>query len=143
MHRSHHAGILAAAATLLLAAAAWAKSDGPVIVLPNSYYVQPDQGNQSRIVKRNGAAVLPGHVAAYAVAGDIVAGALGDAPPWGPLYTNDRPFTGQPDTRYFILETSTGKLETDLDQASWRKRLTELGVPGDFRLYPVPPWQQE
>ena len=131
-----------AAAALLVCAGAWAKYDGPVIVLPNSYYVQPDKGNQSRIVKRNGSAVLPGHIAAYAVSGDIVAGALGDAPAWGPLFTNDRAFVGNADTRYFILDTATGKLESDLDQAAWRKRLTELGVPEDFRLYPVPPWQQ-
>ncbi|HTY50023.1 MAG TPA: hypothetical protein VMB48_10055 [Steroidobacteraceae bacterium] len=147
MPRSHHVVILAAAATLLLGATACATAratyEGPVIVLPNSYYVRPDQGNQSKIVKRNGSPLLPGHIAAYAVSGDIVAGALGDAPAWGPLYTNDRPFDGTADTRYFILDTSTGKLETGLDKAAWQARLMQLGVPGDFRIYPVPPWQQQ
>jgi hypothetical protein len=145
MHRSHHVhvGMLALAASLVISACAWAKSvEGPVIVLPNSYYLLPDKADQTLIVKRNGSPLLPGHVAAYAVSGNIVAGALGDAPPWNGNFTNDRPFEGGADTRYFILETDTGKLETNLDQAAWHKRLQELGVSSDFRIYPVPAWQQ-
>ncbi len=111
----------------------------PVVVLPNGYYLQPDKSAQSEIVKRGGTMVVPAPVAAYAVSGYIVAGALGSAPPG--LYF-DLAFTGHPNTQYFILDTTTGKLETDLNAAQWQERLKDLGVPSDFQIYPPLPWQQ-
>lgn len=113
---------------------------GPVLVLPNSYYLKPDKGAQTELVKRGGSQVLPSPVAAYAVYGNIVAGALGKAPSWTPRFTDDRPFKGGADTRYFILETLSGKLESNLSQDEWHKRLQALGVPSDFEIYPAPPW---
>jgi hypothetical protein len=91
-------------------------------------------------VKHDGSRLLPGTIAAYAVSGQLVAGALGTVPPAGHQVTNDLDFTGTPDTRYFILDTGTGKLETDLDEAAWRKRLLELGQH-DMHIYPPLPWQ--
>ncbi|MGB6452730.1 MAG: hypothetical protein WBE92_18420 [Steroidobacteraceae bacterium] len=114
----------------------------PVVALPNGYYLQPDAQDQSQIVKRGGSHVLPASVAAYAVSGYLVAGALGDAPPSSRLYTNDLAFTGSTDTRYFILDTSSGKLESNLTAPAWHERLKELGVPADFQIYPPLPWQQ-
>ena len=96
---------------------------GPVVVLPNSYYLQPDQGGQTKLVKHNGSRLLPGTIAAYVVSGQIVIGALGPVPSDSRDITNDLEFTGTKDTRYFILDTATGKLETGLDEATWRTRI--------------------
>jgi hypothetical protein len=113
---------------------------GPVVVLPNGYYLQPDKSDQSEIVKRGGERVLEDPVAAYAVSGYIVAGALGPSPKGSSQYA-DLAFTGGADTRYFILDTTSGKLESNLDGAAWQRRLKELGVPSDFQIYPPLPWQ--
>jgi len=118
-----------------------AKVSGPVVVLPNSYYLQPDKDGQTKLVKHNGDRLLPGTVAAYTVTGQFVTGALGTVPASDRAFTNDLDFTGTKDTRYFILDTSTGKLETDLDEATWHKRLQDLGVHVDVHIYPPLPWQ--
>jgi hypothetical protein len=115
---------------------------GPVIALPNSYYLQPaDKGQQTELVRRDGQRVLQGHVVAYAVSGHVVAGALGDAP-HSRSYTNELPYKGSADTRYFILDTTTGKIESGLDEAAWHSRLKTLGVRDDFSIYTPLPWQQ-
>jgi hypothetical protein len=114
---------------------------GPVVVLPNSYYLQPDGGRQTRLVKRDGSRVLPGTIAAYVVSGQIVAGAIGVVPDSAHHFTNDLEFSGTPDTRYFILDTASGKLESNLDEAAWHKRLQELGVHFELHIYPPLPWQ--
>jgi len=114
---------------------------GPVVVLPNSYYLQPDQGGQTKLVKHNGSRLLPGTIAAYVVSGQIVIGALGPVPAASRDITNDLEFTGTKDTRYFILDTASGKLETDLDEATWRMRIKELGLRTDLQIYPPLPWQ--
>jgi hypothetical protein len=119
-----------------------AKVTGPVVVLPNSYYLQPDQGGQTKLVKHDGSRVLPGTIAAYIVSGQIVVGALGQTPAYSHDYSNDLEFTGKPETRYFILDTASGKLETDLEEAAWKKRLQELGLSADLHIYPPLAWQQ-
>lgn len=111
------------------------------VALPNGYYLQPDKDNQSQIVKRGGRIVLPGPIAAYAVTGYIVAGALGKSPPPGHVYA-DLPYTGSPNSRYFVLDTASGKLESDLDGTEWHARLKDLGAPADFAIYPPLPWPQ-
>jgi len=113
----------------------------PVVVLPNGYYVQPDKQEQSEIVKRGGRVVLPGPIAAYATSGDVVTGALGTAPTAGRLYS-DQPYAGSADTRYFILDTASGKLESNLDAMQWRDRLKTIGAPSDLEIYPPLPWNQ-
>ena len=133
---------LAYASLLLVAMSTFAASvSGPVVVLPNSYYLQPDKGGQTRLVKHDGSRLLPGTIAAYTVTGQFVTGALGVVPDASRSFTNDLDFAGTADTRYFILDTSSGKLETDLDEATWRKRLQELGVHADVHIYPPLPWQ--
>jgi hypothetical protein len=114
---------------------------GPVVVLPNSYYLQPDKAGQTKLTKRDGSRVLPGTVAAYVVSGQFVVGAIGAVPASSHEYTNDLEFTGGPDTRYFILDTTSGKLESDLDEAAWHKRLLELSQRADLHIYPPLPWQ--
>ncbi len=111
-----------------------------LVALPNGYSLQPDKGARSEIVKRDNRSVVPAPIAAYAVSGNVVAGALGEPAPNSRLYTNDLPFKGGPDTRYFVLDTTTGKLDTNLDEAAWKKRLEALGVPSDFRIYAPLPW---
>jgi hypothetical protein len=114
---------------------------GPVVVLPNSYYLQPDKGGQTKLVKHDGSRLLPGHVAAYLVSGQMVVGAIGELPPSAHDFTNDLEFTGGSDTRYFILDTASGKLESNLDAATWHKRMQELGLPSEVHIYPPLPWQ--
>ncbi len=114
---------------------------GPVVVLPNSYYLQPDKTGQTQLVKHDGSRLLSGTVAAYVVSAQLVVGAIGTTPPPGHQYTNDLEFTGTPETRYFILDTVSGKLETGLDEAAWHKRLQELGQRADLHIYPPLPWQ--
>jgi hypothetical protein len=133
---------LACASLLLFAMSAFAAAvSGPVVVLPNSYYLQPDKGGQTRLVKHDGSRLLPGTIAAYTVAGQFVTGALGVVPDSSRSFTNDLDFAGTADTRYFILDTSSGKLETDLDEATWHKRLQDLGVHTEVHIYPPLPWQ--
>ncbi len=115
---------------------------GAVVVLPNSFYLQPDQAGQTKLVKHDGSRLLPGTVAAYTVTGQIVAGAIGAVPAVTHQFTNDLEFSGGPDTRYFILDTASGKLESNLDEAAWHKRLQELGVHSEVHLYPPLPWQK-
>lgn len=137
-------GSLVFAAVLIVSLSSCATTPtGPVLVLPNSYYLKPDKAAQTALVKRGGTRVFPSNVAAYAVYGNIVAGALGKAPVWASRFTDDRVFNGGPDTRYFILETQSGKLESNLSKDEWRKRLQALGVPADFQVYPVPSWTSE
>lgn len=73
---------LAVASLFMIAISASAGSvSGPVVVLPNSYYLQPDQGGQTKLVKRDGKRLLPGTIAAYVVSGQLVVGAIGATPP--------------------------------------------------------------
>jgi hypothetical protein len=102
--------------------------------------MQPDKVAQSEIVKRDGQRIVPAPIAAYAVSGTVVSGALGEPAANSRLYTNDLAFSGKPETRYFVLDTTTGKLDTNLDEATWKKRLQELGVPTDLHLYAPLPW---
>ena len=106
-----------------------------VVALPNGYYMQPNKAAQASIVKRSGSTVVPGPVAAYAVYRHIVMGALGAPSALSRAYTNDLPFRGGADTRYFVLDTSTGKLDTDLTESAWKQRLEALGAPGALEIY--------
>jgi hypothetical protein len=113
-----------------------------VIALPNGYYLQPDQKGQTELTKRSGERVTSDPVAAYGVSGEIVTGAFGEEPRAGShSYLNDLPFSGSPQTRYFVLDTRSGRLDQNLDPAAWHRRLQELGTPRDFTIYAVLPWQ--
>ncbi len=133
--------LLLASLVLVTMSATAATVTGPVVVLPNSYYLQPDKDGQTKLVKHDGSRLLPGHIAAYLVTGQMVIGAIGEVPPATHQFTNDLEFTGGPDTRYFILDTSSGKLEANLDEAAWRKRIQELGQSSPVHIYPPLPWQ--
>jgi hypothetical protein len=126
-------------AVLMIALSAVAATvTGPVVVLPNSYYLQPDKGGQTKLVKHDGSRLLHGGIAAYAVSGQFVVGAVGAMPEH--QFGNDQEFTGTADSRYFILDTASGKLESDLDEAAWHKRFQDLGLRVDLHLYPPLPW---
>ncbi len=145
MHRRSvgETGLLALAILLTIATVSCATAPvGPVVALPNGYYLRPDKAGQSEIVKRGSDDSLLGPVAAYAVSGNLVAGALGDTSASSREYTNDLPFSGTAGTRYFILDTQSGTLEPNLDPAAWQMRLQQLGVPSDFEIYPPLPWTQ-
>jgi len=131
---------VAALFTLALASCATTPAR-PVVVLPNGYYLTPDQNEQSEIIKRGGRVVLPGPIAAYATSRNLVTGALGMGPTAGRLYS-DQPYKGGPDTRYFILDTTDGKLQSNLDAMQWKDGLKALGAPADLEIYPPLPWNQ-
>ena len=114
---------------------------GPVIALPNAYYLQPDPQGQTELAGRDGHLILPAPIAAYAVTGEIVAGALGKSVHESRSYANDLPFRGGSDTRYFVLDTRSGRLDRDLDEATWQRRLSELGVAHPPEIYSPLPWQ--
>lgn len=112
-----------------------------VVALPNGYYLQPTQEAETALVKRGGREVLKESIAAYAVSGNVVAGALGKRDPKSRIYTNDWPYQGTPESRYFVLDTINGKLDAGLEEAAWRARLAELGVNQELRIYaPKLPW---
>jgi hypothetical protein len=50
-------------------------------------------------------------------------------------YTNDLPYKGSAATRYFVLDTRTGKLDTGLDEAAWKMRLAALELPSPVELH--------
>ena len=124
---------------LVLAACA-TSAQTAVVALPNGYYLQPDSKHQTEIVKRGGRVVLQGPIAAYAVSATVVTGAVGPPSAASNSYTNDLPFAPKEDTRYFVLDTDSGKLDRDLDAASWEQRLKALGVPTPLRIYAPLKW---
>jgi hypothetical protein len=111
------------------------QSAKPVVALPNGYYLQLNAKQQTEIVKRGGKRVLPGPIAAYAVTGELVVGALGEPSAASGAYPNDLPFQGKTDTRYFVLETRSGHLETQLDSGAWQNVLQTLGAATPLRIY--------
>jgi hypothetical protein len=130
--------ILGSFALVLSACATSAQT--AVVALPNGYYLQPDKARQTELVKRGGKLVLPAPIAAYAVSSTVVAGAEGAPSAASYSYTNDLPFEGKAETRYFVLDTNSGKLEKDLDAAAWEQRLKALGVTTPMRIYAPLKW---
>jgi hypothetical protein len=106
-----------------------------VIALPNGYYLQPNKAGGLSLAKRRGGAMVRESIAAYAVVRQVVTGALGEPPPLHRYYTNDLPFKGTADTRYFVLDTTSGKLDTGLDEAAWKARVAALGLPPTIELH--------
>jgi hypothetical protein len=106
-----------------------------VIALPNGYYLQPTKSGALALETRRGKEVVKGPIAAYAVMRQVVTGALGEPPPLNRHYTNDLPYKGSPDTRYFVLDTTTGKLDSGLDEAAWTMRMKALDLPAPVELH--------
>jgi len=114
------------AANLLLTSCA---TSAPfVVALPNGYYLLRDRATHVALVKRGGGTVVAGPIAAYAVAGNVVAGCVGGWQRQSFGYSNESPFPDSADCRYFILDTPTARMETDLAPEAWRARLETYGV---------------
>ncbi len=114
-------------AAVLLAACADLRASPPLAVaLPNGYAIERDHAGQLTLVDRRGKALVA-PVAAYAVDRQIVSGLTGPAPNVGSAYPNDTPVPASPDPRYFVLDTSSGRLETGLMLDAWKARLGQLG----------------
>jgi hypothetical protein len=105
-----------------------------VVALPNGYYLQRDRESNVDLVKRGGGTLVNGPIAAYAVANNVVGGCVGEWPPRAFGYPNETPFPDSSDCRYFILDTPTGRIETDLSPTAWRSRLKQYGAPEDLRI---------
>jgi hypothetical protein len=131
---------LVGALALLLATACAISAQTAVVALPNGYYLQPNSKRETELIKRGGKIVIPAPIAAYAVSATLVAGAQGAPSAESRSYTNDLPFEGKAETRYFVLDTSSGKLEKDLDAAAWEARLKALGVTTPLRIYAPLKW---
>jgi hypothetical protein len=102
-------------------------------VLPNGYLINRDKAAQTRIVKRSGGVVVAGPIAGYGVYRDVVAGNVG--PVVTPGSGNVAPPADQ-SRSYFVLDTASGKLDTNLDAMAWNKRLKELGAPTSPEISP-------
>jgi hypothetical protein len=107
----------------------------PAIALPNGYYLQPTKTQQLALVKGSGSRAVLEPIAAYSVCGQAVIGATGASLPLHREYTDDLPFKGAADTRYFVLNTETGKIESGLDEATWKTRVTPLCALTGTDLY--------
>jgi hypothetical protein len=105
-----------------------------VVALPNGYYLQRDRNSNVALVKRGGRTLIPGPIAAYAVANDVVAGCVGEWPPRIVGYPNEMPFPDSADCRYFILDTRSQRIETNLAPDVWRGRLKEYGAPPTLEI---------
>lgn len=105
-----------------------------VVALPNGYYLEKKKGADLALVKRRGGTVVKGPIAAYGIHRAIIAGAVGEWPPRPSGYPNETPFPENADAKYFILDSATGKVETDLSLADWKERLKALGAPEPFRI---------
>jgi hypothetical protein len=126
-------GSLAALAWVLITAGLHAcATAGPapfVVALPNGYYLKRDSQSQIDLIRRGGRQVIRGPIAAYAVDHDVVAGCVGEWPARPSGYPNETLFPDSPDCRYFILDTVSGRLETDMDPQTWRAKLAQVGAP--------------
>jgi hypothetical protein len=135
---AHIGRLFACIVTLALSACAtpWSKS---VVALPNGYYLRARQAGDIWIVKGDAHSAAVGPIAAYSVLNSVVAGALGEVPEVYRTHSNDLEFKGTTTTRYFLLDTASGKLESDLDEAAWQARVAPLSRLGPVRLYaPLP-----
>ena len=105
-----------------------------VVALPNGYYLQRDRSSKVALVTRSGRTLVPGPIAAYAVANTVIAGCVGEWPPRPFGYPNESPYPDSPDCRYFILDTPTGRMETSLSPEAWRSKLKQYGAPESLRI---------
>ena len=122
-------------AVLGLGMASCATSPPPAaIALPNGYYMEHDKASQARIVKRGGKVVVPGPIAAYGVHRALVVGAVGEWAPKEGGYPNASPYKGTPDSRYFLLDTTSGTVDKGLQEDDWRIRMGQRGVPASFDI---------
>jgi hypothetical protein len=132
--RSHTRWPLWAAVALSLLVSACATSAPFVVALPNGYYLQRDRAANVALVKRGGRTLIPGPIAAYSVANNIVAGCVGEWPRRFFAYPNESPFPDSADCRYFILDTPSGRTEKNLTPEAWRSRLKEYGAPQTLQI---------
>ncbi len=77
---------------------------------------------------------MAGPIAAYDVEGNLVVGAVGKWPERGFSYPNEAPFADTPEAKYFILDTTSGQLESGLDPKSWRERLKTQGASETLKI---------
>ena len=133
--RSHTRRPLGAAVVVVsFLVSACAASAPFVVALPNGYYLQRDRASDVALVKRGGRTLIPGPIAAYSVANNIVAGCVGEWPRRFVGYPNESPFADSADCRYFILDTPSGRMEKDLTPQAWRARLKEYGAPQTLQI---------
>jgi hypothetical protein len=105
-----------------------------VVVLPNGYLIDRDRSSNTRIVKRSGGLVVQGPIAGYTVLRNVVTGYVGDPPPEGS--TAPTPAPAEKAAKYFVLDTTSGKVDNSLDTTAWNSRLKELGAPASPEITP-------
>jgi hypothetical protein len=131
---SHTRWALWAAVAVSWLVSACATSAPFVVALPNGYYLQRDRASNVALVKRVGRILIPGPIAAYSVANNVVAGCVGEWPRRSFAYPNESPFPDSADCRYFILDTPSGRLEKNLTPETWRSRVKEYGAPQTLQI---------
>jgi hypothetical protein len=105
-----------------------------VVVLPNGYLIDRDKSSNTRIVKRSGAVVVQGPIAGYTVVQNVVTGYVGVPPPVGTTVPDPPP--EEKAAKYFVLDTTSGKVDNNLDTAAWKSRLEQLGAPASLVITP-------
>lgn len=105
-----------------------------VVALPNGYLINRDRSANTRIVKRSGGVVVQGPIAGYTVVRNVVTGYVGDPPPVDSIVPTSAP--AEKAAKYFVLDTTSGKVDSSLDAAAWNNRLKELGAPASPEITP-------
>ena len=120
---------------LSMSLAAWANP--PLLVaLPNDYHIERTRSGELVLENARGKALIS-PLAGYAVYGVIVTGLAGPEPHNDGSYANDTPLPESSEPRYFILDTSTGQLQSGLSAQDWKARLKALGTTDAPEIHAV------
>lgn len=110
-----------------------------VVALPNGHYLERDRAGNIQLVNRKGKKIVSEPIAGYAVYRLIVTGLVGPEVSSSGAYPNDVALPETDEPRYFVLDTSTGRLEKGLTAADWKAKMAELGVSSPAVKAPILP----
>ena len=130
-----------------------------VVALPNGYQIVRDKTSAPTLVKKKGGVVVPGPVARYTVIRDVVVGQVDRSAqtkdkardpakdqtsspakdkPADKAAENDTPAekTAGEKQGFFVLDTRSGQLGTQLSESAFNERLKSLNIPPSPELSP-------
>jgi len=118
-----------------------------VVALPNGYQIVRDKASAPTLVKKKGGVVVPGPVARYTVIRDVVVGQVDSSAqkidkakgkPADKASENDTATekTAAEKQGFFVLDTRSGQLGTQLSESAFNERLKSLNIPPSPELSP-------